>query len=80
MHSSCRVNSERARLGTLHGLYVQLEHRCEFWPESHAHSVVVEVQNWDLVPLLHQHFELIIELNADQDGVDIDASTGTCTC
>lgn len=60
VHTCGRVDSERARLSALDTFDIQLEHRGEFWPERHAHSIVVEVQNWDLVPLLHKLLELIV--------------------
>ena len=80
VHACRRVHSEGAWLGPLHRLYIQLEHRSELGPEGHAHSIVVKVQNRDLVTLLHQLFELVVELNADQNGVYVDTSAIACTC
>ena len=73
VNTSCRVHTERPRLRTLHILNVQLEHGCEFRPEGHADTVMVEVEYWDLVSLLHQLLVLLVELDAEEDCIDIDA-------
>jgi len=33
--------------GTREGFNDELEHRCEFWPQSHADAVVVQVEHRD---------------------------------
>ena len=80
VYSRSRVDAEGARLCPVHTVNVKLEHRSELWPEGHAHTIVIEVQYWNPVPLLHQLLELIIELNAKEDGVDVDATTRAGSC
>ena len=43
---------------------------------------MIEVKHWNLVTLLHQLLELIIQLDAQKNGVDIDTTTsaGSCRC
>ena len=59
----------------MHTVDVQLEHGGELGPQGHAHAVVVEVQHWNPVSLLHQFLELVVELDTEEDGVDVDATT-----
>ena len=79
MDASCWIHSERLWLSSLHAFNVQLKHRSELWPQSHANSIVVEVKHRYLISLLHQLLELIVQLNAEQDGIDIDSATCTST-
>ena len=80
MDPSSRVDPEGLRLRLLHTLNIDLEHGSELGPQGHADSVVVKVEYWDLVPLLHQLFEFIVQLNAEENGVDVDSATCAGTC
>ena len=64
----------------MHTVDIKLEHRGELGPQGHAHTVVIEVQHWNPVPLLHQLLKLIIELDAEENGVDVDATTRAGSC
>lgn len=58
----------------LHTLNVKLEHGCELRPEGHADTIVVEVEHWNFIPLLHKLFVLLVQLDAKEDCIDVYAT------
>ena len=77
-----RVCPEILWFSLLNTLYVVLEHGCELWPKCHTHSIMVEVQDWNLISPLHQDLELVIQLYAEKDSNQVDSTpvAGTWWC
>ena len=74
VNTSGGVDAERFRNCSLHTLNVKLEHRSELRPQGHADAIVIEVEDGDLVPLLHHFFELIIQLDTEENRVYVDTA------
>ena len=71
VHRWLRVLFEEARGCSRKSVDVKLEHRCEFWPQNHAYSVVIKVQHRNLKALLHQAPEILVQLNAQEKSENI---------
>lgn len=57
--------------GALDVFNVNLEKRRELGPQSHTDAVLVEVEHWNLVVYLHEALELLVQLDAEQESVDV---------
>ena len=74
-----RVNPKLFGLSAENAIDARLKHLVEFGPESHRNAIMVEVKHRNLVPLVHQIFKLIVQLDAKKNGGDVEAPRLACT-
>lgn len=62
--SGLLIDFEAPRLAALDAVDIQLEHGRQLWPEGLRDTIVVEIQDWDLVSVPHYALELFVDLDA----------------
>jgi hypothetical protein len=54
------MRPEVSGLCSFHILNIRIEHRSQFRPQSHANSVMIEIEYRDSIPLLHESPKLFV--------------------
>ena len=60
MHNWSVKHSKRLRLDLHDALNINFEHASKLRPQSHTNTIMVEVEHWNFVALLHDHLELFV--------------------
>ena len=75
VHIWLLVDSKVTGVTTLDAINVQLEHSCELWPKGLADTVMIEVKYRNLVTVAHHAFELLVYLDAEQNCINVKATS-----